>query len=89
MSERRDIIRQDLEPGTPDELVSLAERLERERPVPAAAFRGELRRRLLLGVNARTRPARLRLLIAGYAGAGSLLLLAGAASVAGVGPLGA
>jgi hypothetical protein len=89
MSERCDIIRQDLEPGAPDELVSLAERLERERPVPAAAFRGELRRRLLLGVNARTRPARLRLLIAGYAGAGSLLLLAGAASVAGVGPLGA
>lgn len=88
MSERRDI-RQDLEPGTPDELVSLAERLERERPAPAAAFRGELRRRVLFGVDARTRPARLRLLIAGYAGAGSLLLLAGAASVAGIGPLGA
>ena len=88
MTEPRDI-RQDLEPGAPDELVGLAERLERERPVPAAAFRGELRRRLLLGVDARTRPSRLRLLIAGYAGAGSLLLLAGAASVAGVGPLGA
>jgi hypothetical protein len=88
VSERRDI-RQDLEPGTPDELVELAERLERERPVPAAAFRGELRRRLLSGVDAGMRPARLRLLIAAYAGAGSLLLLAGAASVAGVGPLGA
>lgn len=88
MSERRDI-RQDLEPGAPDELVRLAERLEHERPVPAASFRGELRRQLLFGMDARTRPARLRLLIAGYAGAGSLLLLAGAASVAGVGPLGA
>ncbi|WP_332673679.1 hypothetical protein [Aromatoleum sp.] len=87
MTDRRDI-RQDLEHGTPEELVELAARLERERPVPAAAFRGELRRRLLSGVDARTRPARLRLLIAGYAGAGSLLLLAGAASVAGVGPLG-
>lgn len=88
MTERRDI-RLDLEPGTPDELVSLAERLERERPVPAAGFRGELRRRLLFGADARSRPARLRLLIAGYAAAGSLLLLVGAASVAGVGPLGA
>lgn len=37
----------------------------------------------------RTRPARLRLLIAAYAGSGSLLLLAGAASAAGIGPLGA
>ena len=88
MSERRDI-RLDLEPGAPDELVSLAERLERERPLPAPGFRGELRRRPLHGVDARTRPARLRLLIAGDAGAGSLLLLAGAASDAGVGPLGA
>jgi hypothetical protein len=88
MSERSDI-RRDLEPGTPDDLVELAVRLERERPVPAAAFRGELRRRLLFGADARARPARLRLLIAGYAGTGSLLLLAGAASVAGVGPLGA
>jgi hypothetical protein len=90
VSERRDI-RPDLEPGAPDELVSLAERLERERPVPAAAFRGELRWRLLFSADARTRPARLRLrlLIAGYAAAGSLLLLAGAASVAGAGPLGA
>ena len=88
MTERRDI-RRDLDPGAPDELISLAERLERERPLPAPGFRGELRRRLVLGADARMRPARLRLLIAGYAGTGSLLLLAGAASVAGVGPLGA
>jgi hypothetical protein len=88
MSDQR-AIRPDLEPGAPDELIALAERLERERPVPGAGFRGELRRHLLFGTNARPRPARLRLLIAGYAGAGSLLLLAAAASVAGVGPLGA
>ncbi len=82
-------VRDDLEPGAPDELVGLARRLERERPVAPAAFRGELRRRLLLGTQTRARPARLRLLIAGYAAAGTLLLLAGAAGVPGIGPLGA
>jgi len=88
MSTDRDI-RADLEPGTPEELIRLAERLEHERPVPSAAFRGDLRRRLLAGTRAHSRPARLRLLIAGYASTGSLLLLAGAASAAGIGPLSA
>lgn len=88
MSEHRDI-RDDLEPDAPEELIRLAERLDRERPVPTAAFRGDLRRRLLAGGAAHRRPARLRLLISGYATAGTLLLLVGAASVAGVGPLGA
>ncbi len=88
MSDHRDI-RHDLEPGAPEELIVLAERLERERPVPSAAFRGELRRRLTTAERLRSRPARLRLLIAGYAGTGSLLMLVGAASAAGVGPLGA
>jgi hypothetical protein len=87
MTTRRDI-RDDLEPGAPEELIRLAERLEDERPVPTAAFRGELRRRLLDGEFTRSRPARLRLLIAGYASAGSALLLIGAASAAGAGPLG-
>ena len=82
-------IRDDLEPDAPDELIRLAERLEHERPVPTAAFRGDLRRRLLAGDLTRSRPARLRLLIAGYASAGSALLLIGAASAAGLGPLGA
>ncbi len=40
MSGGRDI-RADLEPGAAEELVRLAERLERERPVPSAAFRGD------------------------------------------------
>ncbi len=85
---RRDI-GADLEPGASDELIALAERLDRERPVPSAAFRGALRRRLVAGGASHARPARLRLLITGYAGAGSALLLLGAASVAGIGPLGA
>ena len=77
-------------PMRPRELIELAERLESERPVPSAAFRGDLRRRLVAGSGAEhSRPARLRVLIAGYATAGSLLLLAGVASVAGIGPLGA
>jgi hypothetical protein len=88
MSTGRDI-RSDLEPGAPEDLVLLAERLDRERPVPTAAFRGDLRRRLLAGGAAHRRPARLRLLITGYASAGSALLLIGAASAVGLGPLGA
>lgn len=81
--------RNDLEPNAPEELVRLAERLERERPVPTAAFRGDLRRKLLADGATHRRPARLRLLISGYATAGTLLLLVGAASAAGIGPLGA
>jgi hypothetical protein len=83
-------IRGDLEPGTPEELIRLAERLERERPVPSAGFRGAVRRQLTsTGQGSRPRPARLRALIAGYAAAGCLLLLLGAVSAAGIGPLGA
>ena len=87
MSGGRDI-RADLETGAPEELIRLAERLERERPVPSAAFRGDLRRRLVTGRASHSRPARLRLLIASYASAGSALLFLGAASAAGIGPLG-
>ena len=81
-------IRQDLEPDAPDELIALAERLERERPVPSASFRGDLRRTLLSGAGA-TRPQRLRARIAGFACSGAVLLLAGALSVLGAGPLAA
>lgn len=88
MTPGRDI-RADLEPGAPEELIRLADRLERERPVPSAGFRGALRRELLAGGSSSpSRPARLRRLITGYAGAGCALLAVGAASVAGVGPLG-
>jgi hypothetical protein len=81
-------VRGDLEPGATAEIMRLAQRLQRQRPVPSVAFRGDLRRRLRAGVNVGSRPARLRLLIAGCASAGSLLLALGAASVAGIGPLG-
>lgn len=63
-------------------------RLERARPVPRAAFRGELRRRLLAGPAA-ARPRGLRLLIAGYVTSGALLLVIAAIGVAGTGPLAA
>jgi hypothetical protein len=82
-------IRADLEPGAADELILLAERLKGQRPVPSAEFRGALRRRLLGGEALHPRPARLRMLVTGYAAAGSLLLLCGAVSAAGVGPLAA
>jgi hypothetical protein len=81
-------IRDDLEPGAPEDLIRLAHRLEDERPVPTAAFRGELRRRLLAAESSPSRPARLRLLITSYASAGFALLAVGAASAAGLGPLG-
>lgn len=41
--------RHDLEPHDADELAPIAERLVAARPVPRAAFRGDLRRRLLSG----------------------------------------
>jgi hypothetical protein len=82
-------IRSDLEPDAPEELVRLAERLERERPLPAAHFRGELRRHLMAGGNGRARPPRLLALIRGYAMSGALLLLVAALSAAGTGPLAA
>ena len=82
-------IRSDLGPDAPDELVRLAERLQRDRPVPSAGFRGELRRRLLADEPSSARPRRLRALITGYATAGILLLFLGALSAAGGGPLAA
>ena len=73
-----------------NDLISVAERLETERPVPRAAFRGELRRHLVAGMaKHRARPARLRLLINAWAGSGSALLAFAAAGLAGIGPFGA
>lgn len=68
----------------------LAERLSRERPVPRAGFRAELRTRLMTAAAGRdVAPERLRLLIAAYAGSGVALLLVVAVGVAGAGPLSA
>jgi hypothetical protein len=68
------------------ELAQLATRLQRERPVPGAAFRGDLRRTLLSRRVAR-RPARLWLRVAASSGSGLVLLAVAALGVLGAGPL--
>jgi len=79
----------ELDPNDHLNLQRVALRLEAERPVPAPAFRGDLRRSLVGGARPSPRPARLRAQIAGYALSGLLLLAAGASSAAGFGPLAA
>jgi hypothetical protein len=70
-----------------DEMIA---RLEAERPVPAAGFRGDLRRRLVRSGERRgVAPARVRRLIFAYAGAGTALLLVVVLGVAGAGPFAA
>jgi hypothetical protein len=82
-------IRQDVEPDCGEDLVALGNRLLEARPVPRAAFRGDLGRHLAKRqVRSRLGGAQLRALIAANALAGLLLLLVGAVSAAGVGPLG-
>jgi hypothetical protein len=71
-----------------NEEIEIERLLEDNRPVPAAAFRGELRRHLLRGAAA-SPPRRLRLLIAAYAGSGLALVAIAAIGVAGAGPLAA
>jgi hypothetical protein len=74
------------DPAELDGLVRLAERLEDTRPTPSAAFRGDLRRRLLARAPMAGRPARLRLLVAAYGGSGVALLMVAAVGLAGAGP---
>jgi hypothetical protein len=76
------------EPDNAPELGSgefeLADRLGGERPVPAADFRGTLARRLAArDPGYGPRPERLRLTVAAYLGAGSLLIALGALSATG------
>lgn len=66
-------------PNGPTELdpvdQDLAERLRMARPVPGAAFRGALSRRLAeQDPGYGPRPDRLRLMVAGYLGAGGVLI---------------
>lgn len=93
MTEHPDIDRPtDREPPSwqREEVQWLARRLEQERPVPRAGFRGELRRRLLDAADQQpVRSRRLRFLIAAYAGSGMALLAIVALGVAGAGPLAA
>lgn len=68
----------------------LERRLLEQRPLPRPGFRSQLRSHLLAkGQRRAARPARLRLLIAAYAGSGLALLLIAAVGVAGAGPLSA
>ncbi len=68
----------------PSEIQLVADRLMAERPVPAAAFRGDLRRALL---TARARPRRFWLRVGTAAGTGSGLLTVAGLGVLGAGPL--
>ena len=74
------------------DLGEVGERLERERPAPGAAFRGELGRSLVEmegRMTPLTRPATLRRRIAGLAGSGAVLLALAGAGVLGLGPMAA
>jgi len=80
-----------LEPDDAQALALVAARLDVERPVPAAGFRGRLGRQLArpgsdLG---RSRPPRLAALVAGWAALGVALLAVAALGLAGAGPLAA
>jgi hypothetical protein len=68
---------------------AIAARLEAERPVPRAAFRGELRRRLVASAGLNVTPARVRLLVTAYSTAGLALLTIAATGLTGVGPFAA
>ena len=81
-----DDFRTDLEATDADALLPLARRLSAERPVPRAAFRGELRRRLTAGGGVH-RPRWLWLRVGSSFGAGAALLAIAALSAVGSGPL--
>jgi hypothetical protein len=84
----------DFEPGVPPEerarLAEVSDRLARNRPVPHATFRGDLRRLLLSRGRVRGEPrqGRWRVLVATYSGLGALLLAVAAIGLAGAGPFG-
>ena len=74
-----------------DDIESVAERLQDERPVPRGGFRAELRAHLRdLESDRRPawRPKRLGVLIGAYAGSGFVLLVVAALGLSGAGPLG-
>lgn len=83
---------EDFGPGTrrdeQEPLLSLATRLETERPVPSPDFRHSMRRQLTDRVDT-ARLTQTRRLAALCAGSGVALLLLAATGVAGVGPLAA
>jgi hypothetical protein len=80
-------IRDDLEPDADPALLALAARLRDARPLPNPTFRGELGRRLSRRRSPWSR-ARIRATIAAYSASGTFLLLVGAISASGHGPVG-
>ena len=75
-----------LGPDAPADELPVAERLRESQPLANPGFRGELRRAVERGAT-RFDPARDRALILVYGACGCALLIAGAVSAAGVGPL--
>ena len=72
------------------EFDALTRRLEDDRPIPSAGFRGELRRSLIARMEAdRFAGARLRRLIFAYATSGAALLAVAAIGLVGAGPFAA
>jgi hypothetical protein len=79
----------DVDPQEAAALLAIGERLERERPLPRPAFRGDLQRALARDLTARRRrPQYLWRTVAGYVGSGLVLLLVAALGALGAGPLG-
>ncbi len=70
-------------------LSRLADRLERERPVPGAVLRGELRRLLISRSRSAAHAQFNRTLATSYVGLGFLCLAVAAAGLAGAGPFAA
>jgi hypothetical protein len=71
-------------------LGAMAERLQRERPIPAAGFRSRLRSRLLTdSPEGASAVARVRIFALSCAGLGTLLLAVAALGTASVGPFAA
>lgn len=81
-------IREDLEPGAGEDIIALAERLQRSTPLPSASFRGELGRRFADRPRGRISRARARLVVAACSASGTLLLVIGAVGASGHGPFG-
>lgn len=67
------------------QLIAIGESMNTQRPVPSAASRSRLRSRIA-NANVRSRPPRLRLLVAAYVGAGVALLGIVGGGLAGIGP---
>ena len=77
----------DIDPESLMALAQLAEQLERERPLPRAAFRGDLRRLIETLDQPVPRPPRMWALVAASAALGGVLLGIGALAASGAVPL--